>query len=139
MARPVMSLARVVALSVAFTLAAGPAVAQMPASGSNWNVASLTPLLSDAAFVRLAPQYKTAAALVSVGTPFHHIDLRRQALASALRPAPQGQTAPAPAPTQRNWFVRHKVLVGFLLGAGVLVGGLVVACQPQNNAWCSGD
>jgi hypothetical protein len=123
-------LRRIVALSVAITLAAAPVLwAQSPGPASPIPEPANRVLLSPSAFARLVQPPQADVALV------HVADSRRPSLLrqATTAMAHEAQAAPTKAPSQKNWIARHKVAV--LIGVGVFFGVVFLGCKLGD---CSG-
>jgi len=118
MTSTVVPLRRIAALSVAIPLVAAPiASAQSPEAVPANAARPNTAMLSPAAFVRLAqPPKKVAPVHVMAHSP--RLNLHRPAMAATARLT----HGAAPAPQQRGWAARHKVVTGILIGVGAFFG-----------------
>jgi hypothetical protein len=113
-----VSLTRIAAFSIAITMLAPPiAWAQEPQPRP---ATPPTVLLSASAFARLMRQSPADGDVRRVVKDPPRESLRRQVTAAA-RHAPGAQASP-PAPRQRSWAARNKLVIGILAAAGAFFG-----------------
>ncbi len=128
MTSTLVSLRRILALSVAITLVAAPiASAQTPEAARSNSVQANTALLSPAAFARLVQQPPAEVAPAPVVADSPRPGLLRQGAAMAR----QAQTTPAKATQQKSWASRNKVALIFFAIVGAIILGAVVDIRAE--------